>query len=321
MLIPVEIVWRRIVCDQEVDPTVVVHVDKNRCKSKIRGCIGDASFFADVGECAVAVVVEETISLARYSARPAHHVHPAKLTRIRGKSALARARRMIRIELHVAGNKQIKQAVVIVVAPCWPGRPPAERDAGFFRDVGKRSVVIVVVEAILSVVRNVNVGPTIVVVIADSDAEAPAFVRHASLVGYVRKRSIGIIVKEHRSWRRLFSKQGGDGRAIQNVNVEPAVVVVVEQCHAGTGRLDDHALIGIAGAVTKFSEPGLLSNVDEYDESAVDKSTRRDGTRFIIFNRRMRRASRYAGGNNGGLLRGFLIWWILREYREDRHSQ
>ena len=145
------------------------------------------------------------------------------------QAAFARDGRIVGIEFHVARNKQIEKAIVVVVAPGRARRPAAQRDSSLFRDIGERAVMIVVVEAVLAEIGNVDVGPAIVVVIADHHAKAPALIGHSGFVGHVGERSIVIVVEQHGPRRRFLALQCGERRAIQQIDVEPAVVVVVEQ--------------------------------------------------------------------------------------------
>src|SRR5579862_2567165 len=123
------------------------------------------------------------IGLTDESERPAKNRNATELARIRRNGADTVHRRMIGIEFDVAGNEEIQQAVAVVITPRGAGGPAAERDTRFFGDVGERAVVIVVVEAILAEVRDVDVWPAVVVVIRHGDAEAPAFVRDSRLFG------------------------------------------------------------------------------------------------------------------------------------------
>ena len=67
------------------------------------------------------------------------------------------------LEVNVAGNEQVETAVPVVVAPGRSRRPVAQRDTGLFSDVGKRAIVIVVVEAIFAEVGDIDVRPAVVV--------------------------------------------------------------------------------------------------------------------------------------------------------------
>src|SRR5262249_31951803 len=92
------------------------------------------------------------------AARPAHgKVHTAILAGAQADSTLPRGRWMVGIEMHVARHKQIQQAISIVVTPGWPRGPPSKTDAGCFSHVGERPIVVVVVETILAIVRDVDV--------------------------------------------------------------------------------------------------------------------------------------------------------------------
>src|SRR5260370_3954342 len=105
--------------------------------------------------------------------------------------------------MHIAGKYQIQTAVAIEVRPCGARRPVAQRNSSLLGHIGKRAIVIVVVEAILSPVGDEDVGPTIVVIIADSYAESPPVVRDACLGGNVSKRAVMIVIKK-RGVGRLF---------------------------------------------------------------------------------------------------------------------
>ena len=67
------------------------------------------------------------------------------------------------------------------------------------------------VEAVFAVVGDVDVGPAVVVVIGDGDAEAPTFVGDARFVRDVGERAIVIVVEEHGARRGLGTFGGGDG--------------------------------------------------------------------------------------------------------------
>src|SRR5260370_2005563 len=81
---------------------------------------------------------------------------------------------MIHIKLAIAGNKQIEAAVMIVVSPTGASRPVTQRHTGFHRHVGERAVVIIVVEAVLSVICKTNFPPALPVVIPPRHAQTPA---------------------------------------------------------------------------------------------------------------------------------------------------
>src|SRR5580693_8991881 len=74
---------------------------------------------------------------------------------------------VLRIPHHVARDQQIQVAVIVVIEKAGGAAPTASLHSGFGGDVFKGAVAIVVVQGIFSVVRDVQIGKTIVVVIAD----------------------------------------------------------------------------------------------------------------------------------------------------------
>jgi hypothetical protein len=86
-----------------------------------------------------------------------------------------------------------------------------------------------------------------------------------------------IVVEEHGSGRRLLPFHGCYRRAVDEINVEPAVVVVIEEGDAGAGGFDDGGLLRCAGTVMKFVEGGLLGCVEEDDRGVVDEPAGGDG--------------------------------------------
>src|SRR6202023_2019245 len=126
MLIAVQIFRHGIVGDQQIKPTVVVHVNKDRRQTVVTPGVGNAGLYTNVGKGSIAVVVKQMIALARQSARAAHHRDPAKLTEPELKAAFAGDGRIVGIEFRVAGDKEIKKAVVVVIPPGCARRPSAQ---------------------------------------------------------------------------------------------------------------------------------------------------------------------------------------------------
>src|SRR5438477_6988592 len=116
------------------------------------------------------------IAFARQALRPAHHVDAAKLAVAGRKPTFACNWRIVYVELHIPGNEQIKPAIVIVVSPGRAGGPSAYRDARFLGDIGKGSIMIVVIKAVLAKVRDVEIRPPVIVIVGDRDSESPALV-------------------------------------------------------------------------------------------------------------------------------------------------
>ena len=73
--------------------------------------------------------------------------------------------------------------------------------------------------------------------------------------------------------------------AVDEVDVEPAVVVVVDQAHAGAVGLDDEILLRRAHFVGPAGESGGLGDVLKDDRSGVDESARRDGALLFVIDR------------------------------------
>ena len=56
------------------------------------------------------------------------------------------------------------------------------------------NTVLVMVQAILAIIRNVEIFPSVVVIVADADALSPSGSREPGLLGYVRERTVVIVV-------------------------------------------------------------------------------------------------------------------------------
>ena len=171
--IAIEIVRCAVVGDDEVGPAVVVDVGEDGSEAVAAFVIGDAGFEADVGEGAVAVVVKEMITFTKQPMGPQKNVDHTVLAGAVGDSALPCHDGTIEIVVEVARDEEFEQTVAVVIAPGCACGPAAQSDVG---NVGERAPVIVVVEAILAVVRDVNVWPAIVVVIEKRDTGASMMV-------------------------------------------------------------------------------------------------------------------------------------------------
>ena len=68
--------------------------------------------------------------------------------------------------------------------------------------------MIVVIEAVLAIVGNEDIRPTVVVIVANSDAETPAVIGDACLHRNIGKCAVMVVVKESRMGRGFFAVEG-----------------------------------------------------------------------------------------------------------------
>ena len=302
--IAIEIVGAGIIGDGEVGPAVVVEVSENGREAVAKLRVGDGSVKADVGEGAVAIVVEKVIGFTEKAEWAAKNIHAAILTRAGWNATLSSENGMVDVEVHVTGDEEIEKAVAVEVSPGWSGGPAAESYAGFFGDVGEGAVVIIVVEAILAKVSDVDVGPTVVVVIGDGCAEAPALVGDARLGSDVGEGTIVIVVEESGARGGLGAFHGGNGRAVDEVDVEPTVVVVIEESDAGAGGIEDGGFFWGARALMEAGEAGLPGDIFEDDGSVVNEAARGNRAMERVADWRVSTAGGHAARTNG---RGTLL--------------
>src|SRR4051812_11430738 len=172
------------------------------------------------------------VGLTGQSQGAAHGPHSTELARRSRNAAMARRWRMVRVKLQVPGDEQIQEAIMVIVSPCRPRGPAPERDACLLCDISETSVVIIVIQTVLSKVSDVKVRPAIVIVVANRDSESPTLVGHSGFLCDVRKGTVVIVMKEHCARRGLFSILCRHSGAIEQVNVEPPIIVIIKKCRA-----------------------------------------------------------------------------------------
>ena len=194
----------------------------------------------------------------------------------------ARNRRIGQIDLRVPVDEQVQSPVAVVVAESRACGPAAHRHPGLLAHVGEGSVVVVVIQAVLAVVGHVEVGPAIVVVSPTAQPyphrslATPAFSRD------VGERSVVVVMKQRRVRRRCFARQGVVGRAVHQVDVEPAVVVVVDQAHSRPLGLENEALFRRAGGVMPTGQARGFGHILEDDRARLDEASRGDGAMLAV---------------------------------------
>ena len=182
---------------------------------------------------------------------------------------LSRPRGRGGVEVQVAGDEQVQVPVTVVVQEAAPGAPPVRRtgDPRALRDVRERPVAVVVVEDALSPVGDEEVVVAVVVVVADAAALSPAGMREARLLGDVGERAVAVVVEEVAPGPAV-ADSGVEARAVHEEDVEPAVVVVVEERGAASHLLQDELLVvRAAGDVRGVQEAGGGGDVREDDRT------------------------------------------------------
>jgi hypothetical protein len=156
--------------------------------------------------------------------------------------------------------------------------------------------VIVVVKAVLPEVGDVNVGPPIVVVVSDGNAESPPIVGDPGLLGDVCEGAVVVVVEQGCMRRRSFSIQSGFGASVNEIDIQPAVIVVVQQSYTGADRFQNVSLLRRAHLVPPSGEAGLDSDVFKRNRTRFDCSSSGYGPMVFIQHR-----SKYAGRDRAAL--------------------
>ena len=238
----------------EVRTSIVVEVAPNHAHAVIPIGIIHAGLFRDLSKGAVAVVVIESIACAFQSTRAALHLQVEKRT----CGSIRQFLQIFQMAVHVVTDKQVNESVAIVIGKRRSRGPSAIAYAGLFGNVGEGTVSVVAIQHVASQASDINIGPAIVVIIAHRSAHRPAGIAHAGFLRHIGEGSIMIVVIK--SAARLLSSQGHVNRGrIREINIQPAVAVIVEQ-QDSTGHDDVFVLCrtrmleGDAGARGDISE-------------------------------------------------------------------
>src|SRR5712671_3277012 len=133
--------------------------------------------------------------------------------------------------------------------------------AGFIAYVGKRAVPIVVIQNIFPVVGDVQIFPSVVVVVAHANALSPTGVRQSGLVRDVAERPIMVVAIQVIGG--AFGGKSLELRAVDNKDVRPAIVVVIKDGNTRTGSLNNVFLGGLAAKNIHHRKTSFLRDVGE----------------------------------------------------------
>src|SRR5260221_9151158 len=98
--------------------------------------------------------------------------------------------------------------------------------------------MVIMIETVLPVIRDVEIFPTIIIVVSDANALTPPRGNKTGLHGDIRESSIMIVVIQVVGGSMIGWESFQRG-AVHNENIWPSVVVVIKNGHARSGRLDD----------------------------------------------------------------------------------
>src|SRR5271154_2697167 len=99
--------------------------------------------------------------------------------------------------------------------------------------------------------------------------------------------------------RRFFlAVESLEGRAVDEIDIEPAIVVVVDQSNAGAICLQDELLVGVAHLMRPMRDARLLGDVLKDDRPQGDESPGSDRTLVAVKLHRMGRASSSAAARS-----------------------
>ena len=159
------------------------------------------------------------------------------------------------MQVDIVGNEEIQVTIAIVVQK-GASRSPASiafiDQPGLLGNIGKCAISIVAVKNILTVISDEDILKAVVVIVPDGYSTGPSGTYQPSLLRDIGKRSVPIIFVEAitRIWNGRVH-----ARAAQYKDIQPSVVVIVQEGDTATHRLNDVVLM-------------LESAVDDWERSA-----------------------------------------------------
>ncbi len=183
---------------------------------------------ADIGEGAISIVAEQPARCGLVEVRNAVSVFAI----LAGAAILVLGLG----ELHELADKQVELPVIVIIEPDRARAPARSGDARPFGDIGERTVAVVVIENAAAVLRNVEVGKSISIVVPHGYALSVAPGCDARFFGDIGKTAVVIIAVEGvaQGWSRVKEVTFA---TVHEIDIHPAVIVVVEECTSGTRRL------------------------------------------------------------------------------------
>ena len=119
---------------------------------------------------------------------------------------------------------------------------------------------------ILSHTGEEDIRPSIVIIITDGDADAIALAFHSGFLRNVGESAVVVIVEEAVPILGRIFFQRWDGCAIDEVNIQVAVIIVIEKRHTGEHRLGQ-VLIRRRAIVRHEMNTGAVRDFLECDRS------------------------------------------------------
>ena len=113
--------------------------------------------------------------------------------------------------------------------------------------------MIVAVKTVLSVVSYIEVRPSVVVIIGNHTSISPPEIGHVGLLRYICKGSVVIVMKQ-----RCVRRIGLPGkriiiRSVYEIDIQPAVIVVIQQADAWPFLLQNKFLLRSSSCVMPAS--------------------------------------------------------------------
>jgi alkanesulfonate monooxygenase SsuD/methylene tetrahydromethanopterin reductase-like flavin-dependent oxidoreductase (luciferase family) len=124
---------------------------------------------------------------------------------------------------------------VVVVEPGGAGGKGWVTNTGFLRHVAEFAAALVAEEVVGAERGDVDVLVPVVVVVGDGHAHAVDLNTEACFFGDVRERTVFVVAVEGGS--HLLARGWLPGLAVNEQNIGPAVVVVIEESAAGAESL------------------------------------------------------------------------------------
>src|ERR1043165_678588 len=144
-------------------------------------------------------------------------------------------------------------------------------NTGFAGHIREGAIAVVVEQKVVSPKAAEQVVPTVIVVVADADAGLPASAGQTRCFRDIGKCAVPVVLEELRGGCFSFRPFLAQTRTVGEIDVEPAIVVVIEKCNPAALGFDDVALVGVRSPNVWNVKPGLMCDINKLHLLLADR--------------------------------------------------